>query len=357
MFFEIGYRSVAVGANRYYTTPMERNGIMCGGAWCVDHNFTIDHWPDEETLAKIISEKQHGGCPGHNMSTALRRLGAPFPVEAIGLLGNDADGHFLADICDDMGIGRSALEMRDSIKTARTLAMTVKPTGKRTFFYSGGAHAAQTPDDFDFTTTNARIVHLGLPGLHEKLDAPWKDDISGWVAVLKKARAAGMKANIELVSVAPEIIRAAALPMLPWLDTLIINDFEAGALVNIETVKNGVADAGACRAAAERLMETTKLSLVAVHFPKGGVAMNRNGEVIEQSSVDVPQSEVVGSNGAGDCFAAGMLFGHHEGWALQQSLKLAHASSASSLLSATTTESVMPWKDCLALAEKWGWRK
>jgi len=329
---------------------------MCGGAWCVDHNFTIDHWPHEETLAKIISEIQHGGCPGHNMSTALKRLGAPFAVEAIGLLGDDEDGRFLTDICDAMDIGREALEIRPNLKTARTLAMTVRPTGKRTFFYSSGTHADQTPDDFDFSQTRARIVHLGLPGLHRHLDAPWKDDVSGWVTVLKKARAAGMKTNIELVSVEPEVIRAAALPMLPWLDTLIINDYEAGSLVNIETVKNGVADARACRTAAERLMETTKLSLVAIHFPKGGVAMARNGTVIEQPSVNVPQSEVVGSNGAGDCFAAGMLFGHHEGWDLQQCLKLAHASSASSLLSASTTESVLPWKECLALAEKWGWR-
>ena len=165
-----------------------------------------------------------------------------------------------------------------------------------------------------------------------------------------------MKANIELVSVAPEIIRAAALPMLPWLETLVINDYEAGSLVNIETVKNGVVDASACRAAAERLMEISKLSLVAIHFPKGAVAATRNGEVVEQPSVNVPQNEVIGSNGAGDCFAAGMLFGYHEGWTLQQSLKLAHASSASSLLSATTTEAVLPWQECLALAERWGWR-
>jgi sugar/nucleoside kinase (ribokinase family) len=330
---------------------------MCGGAWCVDHNYTIAQWPQEETLAEILSEKQHGGCPGHNMSTALKRLGAPFPIEAIGLLGDDADGHFLAAICDDMGITRTALQIRGDVKTARTLAMTAKPTGKRTFFYSGGAHGAQTPDDFDFSQTNVRIVHLGLPGLHEKLDAPWMNDVSGWVTVLKKARAAGIKANIELVSVAPEIIRAAALPMLPWLDTLIVNDFEAGALVEIETVKNGVADPAACRRAAERIMEMTELSMVAIHFPKGGVAMARNGEVVEQPSVNVPQNAVEGSNGAGDCFAAGMLLGHHEGWPLEKSLKLAHASSASSLLSATTTESVLPWKDCLALAEKWGWRE
>jgi sugar/nucleoside kinase (ribokinase family) len=335
---------------------MERSGILCGGAWCVDHTFSIDHWPEEETLAKIVAEKQHGGCPGHNMSSALKRLEVPFPVEAIGLLGDDADGHFLTKICDDMGIERSALEIRSTVKTARTIAMSAIPTGKRTFFYLGGAHATQTPDDFDFSKTRTRIVHLGLPGLHEKLDAPWKDDVSGWVTILKKARAAGLKANIELVSVAPEVIRAAALPMLPWLDTLIVNDYEAGALVNIETVKNGIADASACRAAAERLMETTKLSLVAIHFPKGGVAMARNGTVVEQPSVNVPQSAIAGSNGAGDCFAAGMLFGHHEGWSLEKSLRLAHASSASSLRSPTTTEAVLPWRDCLALAEKWGWR-
>ena len=335
---------------------MERSGILCGGAWCVDHTFSIDHWPAEETVAKVASEKHHGGCPGHNMSSALKRLGVPFPVEGMGLLGNDSDGHFLTKICDDMGIDRSALEICSTVKTARTIAMSSITTGKRTFFYLGGAHAAQTPDDFDFSKTKARIVHLGLPGLHEKLDAPWKDDVSGWVTILKKARAAGLKTNIELVSVAPEIIRAAALPMLPWLATLIVNDYEAGALVNIETVKNGIADASACRAAAERLMETTRLSLVAIHFPKGGVAMARSGTVVEQPSVNVPQSEIAGSNGAGDCFAAGMLFGHHEGWGLEKSLRLAHASSASSLRSPTTTEAVLPWRDCLALAEKWGWR-
>ena len=144
--------------------------------------------------------------------------------------------------------------------------------------------------------------------------------------------------------------------MLPWLDTLICNDHEAGVLASIETVKDGIADAGACRAAAEHLMQAANLSLLAVHFPKGAVAMTRDGTVIEHPSVNVPQAEVVGSNGAGDCFAAGMLFGHHVYWDLKQTVQLAHASSAASLRSASTTESVFPWKDCLALAGKWGWR-
>jgi len=290
------------------------------------------------------------------MSTALKRLGAEFPVEAMGLLGDDEHGAHLYRICDEMGIERSQLIMRDDVETSLTLAMTAQATGKRTFFHAANAHAVQTPDDFDFGKSNCRIAHFGLPGLHAKLDAPWQNDASGWVTVLKKARAVGMKTNVELVSVEPEKIRAAALPMLPYLDTLIINDFEVGALAEIETVENGATDPHACRKAAEILMQRFALSLCAIHFPAGGVVLARNGDVAEQPSVNVPRSEIIGSNGAGDSFAAGILFGHHEGWPIAQSLKLAHASAATSLRSQATTISILPWRECLKQAEIWGWR-
>ncbi len=335
---------------------MARSGIICAGAWCIDRNLVIDHWPQEETVAQIISTADHGGCPGHNMSTALKRLGAEFPVEAMGVVGNDEHGAHLLRICDEMGIERSQLAMRENVETSFTLAMTAKATGKRTFFHAPNAHATQTPDDFDFSLSQCRIVHMGLPGLHAKLDGPFGDDASGWVTVLKKARAIGLKPNVELVSVEPDQIRAAALPLLPYLDTLIINDFEVGAIANIETVKDGVADAMACRKAAEILMQRFPLSLCAIHFPAGGVVLARNGDVAEHASVNVPRSEIIGTNGAGDSFAAGILFGHHEGWPIARSLKLAHASAATSLLSQATTKSILPWRECLKQAEVWGWK-
>ena len=83
---------------------MARSGIICAGAWCIDRNLVIDHWPQEETVAQIISTADHGGCPGHNMSTALKRLGAEFPVEAMGLVGDDEHGAHLISICDEMKI-------------------------------------------------------------------------------------------------------------------------------------------------------------------------------------------------------------------------------------------------------------
>ena len=333
-----------------------RSGILCAGAWCVDRNYAINFWPPEETVSTILCYSDHGGCPGHNMATALRRLGAPFPVEAMGLVGEDEHGDHLYRICDELGIKRDALEQRKGVDTSLTLAMTAQDTKHRTFFHNPGALGEQCADDFDFTTTTCRIVHLGLAGLMPKLDGPWQNEVSGWVAVLKKARAAGLHPNMEMVSVEPEKIRAAGLPMLDHLETLIINDYEAGALAEIATLNDGVTNAAACRSAAEKLMANSMLAMIAVHYPSGGVALSRNGDVAEQPSVKMPKSEIIGNNGAGDSFAAGMIFGQHEGWPLLQSLKLAHAAAASSLRSAATTESVVNWKDCLSLAEKWGWR-
>ncbi len=290
------------------------------------------------------------------MSVGLKKLGAPFPISAIGLIGDDDDGKQLLSICDENGIIRSNLISRSNVSTSFTFVMNAADSGKRTFFYSPGAHAVQTPDDFDFSNSSSRIVHLGLPGLHEKLDVPWREDPSGWVTVLKKAKTAGLKPNIELVSVEPEKIRATALPMLPYLDTLVINDYEAGAISEIATIKNRVTDAAACRRAAQILMERSNLSLCAVHFPMGGVVLARNGDIAEHTSVDIPKSEIVGSNGAGDAFAAGILFGHHEGWPLIQSLKLAHASAATSMRHESTTAAIENWRECLRLADAWGWR-
>ncbi len=336
---------------------MTRSGILCGVAWCIDSNISIATWPAEETVAIILSQDDQGGCPGHNMSTALVKLGAPFPVSAIGLVGDDTNGKKLYKICDDHGIDRTQLEMRHGLTTSYVMAMTAKDTGKRTFFSTAGAHAVQTPDDFDFTKSNARIVHLGLPGFHEKLDNPWKNDANGWVTILKKARAAGLKSNLEMASFDVTLIANVVRPMLPHLDSLIINDFEAAAISGERTIVDGIADIGACRSVLEKIMQAHgNLEFAVIHFPMGAIAMLRNGDVYAQSSVNVPREVIVGTNGAGDAFAAAILLGYHEGWPMQKSLKLAHASAASSLRASSTTAAIAPWQDCLKLADGWGWR-
>ncbi len=60
------------------------------------------------------------------------------------------------------------------------------------------------------------------------------------------------------------------------------------------------------------------MRVLAIHFPRGAIAFERGGAVTRRASVDVPPGEVRGANGAGDAFAAGMMYALHEGWDVER---------------------------------------
>lgn len=332
-----------------------RRGFICGGSWLVDRNKTIDAWPAEETVASIISEVAKGGGSGFNMAVDLKKLDESIPVAAVGLVGDDVEGRYLLEMCRFHGIDRRGLAVDDGAPTSCTDAYVDRYTGRRTFFHRQGTNARLSPDDFDFAETSARVLHLGLPGLHETLDRPWEEDPNGWVTVLRRARAAGLHTNLELVSIAPARIAELGRPCLAHLDSLIVNDHEIGALAGLVTVPDGATDIEACAAAAETVLEAGAMGFVAVHFPRGALLAARDGTRLRLPSLDVPRSAIAGTNGAGDAFAAGLLYGWHEGWSLEAALRLAACAAAASLRAVDTTGAVDMARNCLALAEAWGW--
>jgi sugar/nucleoside kinase (ribokinase family) len=336
---------------------MARAGIVCAGCWLVDHNKSIARWPEEETLATVAATRLDGGGPAHNVAVDLARLGASFPIAAMGAVGDDEGGRFLLDECRQRGVDASRLRVLPGARTSQTDVMTVRATGKRTFFHFQGANALLAPDDFDFTGSTARLLHLGAPGVHDRLDGPCADDASGWVTVLRRARAAGLETNLELVSAEPATIRRLAAPCLEHLDTLIVNDYEAGALTEREIVAGGRVSVEAARAAARALLDAGVRQLVVIHFPGGCVAASRDGQVLARPSLRVPPDFVQGANGAGDAFVAGVLYGRHEGWSLERCLELGLCAGAAALGSVSTTGSVGTAAECLALAARWGWRE
>ena len=188
------------------------------------------------------------------------------------------------------------------------------------------------------------------------MDAPWGDDSNGWVTTLRKARAAGFQCNIELASVAPERIAALVRPCLPYLDLLVVNDAEIGGIAGIDTLRDGTTDIDACLRAVRMVLEQGAMRHVAVHFPTGAIVASRDGRTLVRPSVRVPRHEVKGANGAGDAFAAGFLYAIHEDWPVDDALALAHAAAAASLRSILTVGAVTRWSECLALADRWGWR-
>jgi sugar/nucleoside kinase (ribokinase family) len=336
---------------------MQRRGIVTGGTWCVDRNRIVEFWPVEEMLAEILGEERGGGGSACNLAIDVKKLDPALPVETIGIVGNDDDGRLLLAEADAYAIDRSQVTIINRASTQYTDAYTSRRSGRRTHVYNAGAGALLTPDHFDFEKTTARIAHLGLPGVHKRMDAAWGPDANGWVSVLKKAKAAGLTTNLELVSVAGDRIRTLVRPCLPYLDLLIVNDYEIGALAMEDTLKDGETWVGACIRSADKTLAAGAMQMVVVHFPSGAVVVAREGGVICRPSLQVPRSQIIGSNGAGDAFAAGFLFAFHERWSISESLKLAHAAAAASLRSISTTATVEPWRTCLALAATWGERE
>lgn len=321
----------------------------------MDDNKVLTHWPEEDGMAEILSVERHGGGSGCNLAIDIKRLDPAFPVETISVVADDEAGQFLMELADRYGIDHRQFHIIKGGATHITDAYVSQRTQRRTHIYRLGSGKLLSPDHFDFEAAKSKILHAGLPGVHELLDSPWQGDANGWVTVLRKAQKAGLKTNLELASIEASRLAELAVPCLPHLDYIIVNDTEIGALSGLHTVSGGVTDFAACEQAAAVVLEKGAMGLVVIHCPAFAIALARDGTKVVRKSVSVPKDEVVGANGAGDAFAAGMLYGLHEEWSLHDAVGLAHASAATSLRSISTTDAVATWQECLSLAEKWGW--
>jgi len=331
-------------------------GFVTGGTWCVDRNCTVEFWPGEDTAATVGTVELAVGGSGANFAIDMRRLDPTVAVETIGVVGDDDPGRFLFREADRAGVGRSRLQVSAAAPTQVTDAFTSARSGRRTHLIYEGAGALLSPSDFDFAGLSGWTLHLGLPGIHRAMDAAWGGEANGWVAVLKAARRAGLSTNLELVTVPAGRLAALAGPCLPFLDSLVVNDHEVGALTGRATVRDGVADPDACRVAVDELLDAGAMEVVVAHHVGGAVLAARDGSRLAVPSVAVPEAEIRGANGAGDAFAAGFLWARRAGHDAETCLRTAHAVAAASLRAVTTVGGVGPVAECLALAARWGWR-
>jgi len=331
----------------------ERTGIISAGTWTIDRIKVVDHWPDEEHLAQIIATDIQGGGSGHNLAVDIRKLDSSMPVEVIGLVGNDNDGELLLEYANASGVCARQLHRTDANQTAFTDVVCDNVTGKRTFFHYPGTSDHLSPEHFNLDLCEGRWLHLGLLGVHKIMDSKWQEFENGWVAVLAAAKQHGIATNLELVSIDEKKIRAIAKPCLAYLDSLIINEYELGALAGMPVCNHdGIVDIEKCTKAAQSLISQGSMSVVVVHFPEAAIAVTTSGEILVRDSFEVHPSWIKSTVGAGDAFAAGMLYGLHESWSLDASVELGHASAAASLRAATTVDSVQSIQACLEFARQ-----
>lgn len=333
-----------------------RRGVLAGGNFIVDHVKLIDAWPPQDSLARILDQSLHSGGGPYNVLKDLARLEAPFPLEAVGLVGDDAHGRWIAADCADHGIDTRQLHRTSEAATSYTDVMTERDTGRRTFFHQTGANARLSPDHFDFGATAAQFFYLGYLLLLDTLDAGGADGAPRARHVLRAARAAGLRTAIDCVSENSDRFGRVVAPVLPEVDVLFANDFEAERLTGRTLGRGPSLDPAAAIAAARDLLERGVREWAVLHFPEGACAVGRCGQVHWQPSVAVPPEAIVGANGAGDAFAAGTLFGLHENWPMPHCLEAGAATAAASLTHASCSEGIRKLETCLAIARRHGFR-
>ena len=327
----------------------KRSGILAGGNWIVDHLKVIDTYPAQDSLANIREECLSNGGSPYNVLKNLAKMGAPFPLKAIGLIGEDEYGKYIKLDCVKHGVDVSMLKVLPCSSTSYTDVMTVKSSGRRTFFHHRGANAFLDIEHFDFTFSHEKIFHLGYLLLLDALDKIYEDGTSGASRILKNACESGLKTSVDLVSEDIHRFKRVVAPALPYIHYLFLNEFEAARLTGIDVTSDKPEFAVLNRSATVLLDKGVK-EWVFIHFPKGVFAKSRTGEIVTQGSVNLPKEKVVGAAGAGDALASGVLFYIHEERPIAEALRLGVCSAASCLQSVSCSKGILTVEECLRLA-------
>ena len=298
-----------------------KNGIAVAGSILVDSINEISAYPKSGELTKIKSvQKSVGGCVP-NVAIDLKRICPELTVKAVGKIGADENGEYVKKVLFENGVEIAEIKLGKE-KTSFTEVMSVTG-GQRTFFTYAGASADFGVADVDLETLDVKMLHLGYFLLLDKIDN------GDGLKLLKEAKEKGIKTSIDLVSENSDRY-ALVLPCLKYVDNLIINEVEAGALTGIEPKKENLVKI------AEKLKTYGVSERVIIHTPEIGVCVSEKGVELVPS-YDISKNFIVGTTGAGDAFCAGALFGIYQDKTDKEILEFASGAAVAALSQADAT--------------------
>ena len=266
-----------------------------------------------------------GGC-ALNTSTVLARLG--LSAAAAGKVGADPFGDFLLGLLDERGIDRTRVLRDPEVPTSATVVL-VGSDGERTFLHASGANGALRADELDLESLYAaRALHaagaLVLPAL----------DGEPLAELLAGARERGLLTSLDPVWDATGGWER-VLPSLPYLDVA-TPSLEEGRAISGERAPADVA----------RWLRARGVRTVALTMGADGCYVAGDG--FEGRLEAVPVLAVDGT-GAGDAFAAALLYGLLEGWPLERAARLANSAGALATTAYGASEGVGDLEQTLAL--------
>jgi sugar/nucleoside kinase (ribokinase family) len=288
----------------------------------------VDAVPARGSLALVDEIALRGGGCALNTSSALVRLGVP--AAAVGKVGADAFGDFVVGLLDERGVERSGVLRDAAVQTSATVAL-VSGEGERTFLHLPGANACLRRDELDPELLyRGRCLHVAGALVMEELDG------EPFAAILADARRRGLVTSLDTVFDASG--RWARLESsLPHLDLAVPSLDEARAISGEQ--------------------EPARVAAWLRHCGVGAVALTMGPDGCYAAGDDfegriaAPRVQPVDGTGAGDAFAAGLIYGTLAGWGLERSARFACAAGALATTAVGAFEGVGDIETTLALAD------
>ncbi|TYP68658.1 ribokinase [Paenibacillus methanolicus] len=269
------------------------------------------------------------GGKGANQAVAASRSGAE--VAMLGAVGEDAFGQSLIASLRDSGVDVAPVLRKEG--TSGLAFIAVSREGENTIILSAGANGQLLREDI----AAARPVWADAYAILLQNEIPWETTRF----VMEQAASAGVKVY---ANPAP----ALRLPgdVFPWIDTIIVNETEAGIVTGL-----AVTDSGSAAAAAAELIRRGVRAAIVTLGEKGCYYRAADGK---EATVAAFRVEPKDTTAAGDTFIGAFAAEQSRGGGAEESLRFAAAASAIAVTREGAQTSIPTREETLAFLRERG---
>ncbi|QGH35926.1 carbohydrate kinase family protein [Gracilibacillus salitolerans] len=329
-----------------------RNGIAIAGTVMVDEIKSVKGYPAKSELTTIEQMKRSMGGAVSNCSLSLAHIDPDLPIEIIAYVGEDEKGQYVYE-------GFSKYENIDLSKvkftgdTPFTDVIFDEIDKTRTFYTYKGNSTAFNEDAFPLTEIKAKILHVAYVLLLDALDKEDEEYGTKLAKLLHHAQKEGIQTSIDIVSENKDRYEKVVPPALKYTNYCIVNEYEAGKSTGIELREQDDSLIGSnIKEALTTMKRMGVQDWVVIHAPEA--SFGYNGQTFYSlPSLLIDKNRIKGTVGAGDAYAAGILYSAEKGNSLYESMKIATASAASSLLEEDSASGVKDIHTLKGMYDNW----
>ncbi len=327
---------------------MGEKGIAVAGTLIADTFYKIDTYPKQGNLTNIRDTVSYIGGTA-NMLIDLAKLDATVPLKISGIIGEDASGDMMKEELEKY----PSIDIRNLTRegvSSVTFVMDAQDTKQRTFFHNPAANDLFEEKYIDWDVIDADIFQLEYLLLMGKVDGTDEEYGTHGARILHDARERGMKTSIDVVSEQSDRAAKIVTAALKYTDYCVINEVEAEGATGIVLTEDESLDEEKVRQALEELHKKGVTTWAVIHSAYCGYGYDcKKEQFVKVPSLHLPKGYIKGSNGAGDAYCSGVIYGAYKEMELEEAMKLGTACAACSLSQTNGTDGMRTYDEVMKL--------